>query len=84
MMEFPKTPEEAATWKPTRRRAALACHVLVVAKTRIEGTWKAYIDAVPGINHDHEWKLVERVGATLSEGVARTLFPEFKDIPYAR
>ena len=84
MIAFPKTPEEAKTWEPTILRVALARQVLVVAKTRIEGAWKAYIDAVPGMNHEEEWKEVTLTGVAVSEKVARLLFPDFEDVPYAR
>lgn len=82
-MDVPKTSEEARAWVSTIRRYALASRVLVVAKTRIEGTWKAYVDAVPGINHDCEWAEVADCGDRLREDVARILFPEFDDVPYA-
>ena len=65
----------------------LSTRVLAVAATRTEGTWKAYIDAVPGWNHDNEWQKVLAHGAMLDEPVARLLFghrPEFgPDVPYA-
>ena len=71
---------------PTVRRIALARQVLVVATTRIEGTWKAYCDAVPGENHDDEWQKVLEDGCQVSERVARVLFPHgvFADKEYAR
>ncbi len=62
---------------------ALATKVLVVAKTRVEGSWAAYVDAVPGQNHREERHEVLREGTKLPEAVARVLFPEFKDLPYA-
>ena len=71
-------------WKQKIRLHALAMRVLAVATTRVEGTWKAYIDAVPGINHNEEYDEVLRVGDTLGEDIAKSMFPEFKDIPYAR
>lgn len=80
---FPEKPEEATTWQTTIRRRALATRVLALAKTRVEGTWAAYIDAVPGQNHDHEiWAVMAR-GTKLGESTARHLFPEFEGIPYA-
>ena len=69
-------------WAPTIRTHALACKVLVVAKTRVEGTWAAYCDAVPGDNHTKEWPGVLANGDKLMEKTARVLFPEFDDIPY--
>ena len=63
---------------------ALARRVLAVASKRIEGTWKAYCDAVPGDSHEKEVEEVFLRGVPMSERVARTLFPEFEEIPYAR
>jgi hypothetical protein len=63
---------------------ALARQVLVVASKRIEGTWKAYCDAVPGESHEKEVEKVFLKGIPVEEKVARVLFAEFKDVPYAR
>lgn len=81
---FPETPEEASEWEPKVLVRALARKVLVVAQTRIEGAWAAYCDAVPGKNHDYEANAVLREGDKLPEKYARTMFPEFKDLPYGR
>ena len=80
---FAETPEEAKKWRKTTRWVALSRQVLAVATSRIEGTWSAYIDAVPGKNHDDEWEEVLRVGAKLREEVARVLFRAFDGVPYA-
>ena len=76
--------EELKDWSPYIRTCSLASKVLVVAKTRIEGTWAAYCDAVPGNNHDIERLAVLENGDKLTEEVARVLFPMFDDLPYAR
>ena len=81
---FPKTPDEARIFKPIIQRHALAGRVLAVAKTRIEGAWNAYVDAVPGMNHRSEQSEVLQHGAKLPEYIAQVLFPLFSDIPYAR
>lgn len=73
-----------SAWTPTIRIYALANRVLVVAKTRFEGTWAAYCDAVPGINHKIESDAVLQDGDKLLEDVARKLFPVFEELPYAR
>jgi hypothetical protein len=70
-------------WKPIVRRHALAMCVLAVARTRIEGAWAAYIDAVPGNDHGREAAEVLAHGDKLGESVARILFPEFVELPYA-
>ena len=74
---------EAKDWTPTIRMHALSMKVLVVARTRIEGTWAAYCDAVPGDNHEAESIFVLENGDKLMEEVAWVLFPEFRNIPYA-
>uniref|UniRef100_A0A6M3L426 Uncharacterized protein n=1 Tax=viral metagenome TaxID=1070528 RepID=A0A6M3L426_9ZZZZ len=78
---FPDSPED--DWHPITRNHALARRVLAVAKTRIEGKWAAYIDAVPGQNHDREGIRVLESGDKLPERIARLLFSEFEGIPYA-
>ena len=80
---FPGNIEEAQAWKRTTQRICLASRVMVMATTRIEFAWSAYIDAVPGVNHDDEEEEVLRHGTKLMEKVARVLFPAWKDIPYA-
>lgn len=80
---FPKSTEEAQTFKPIVRRRALARRVLVAARTRVECAWAAYIDAVHGHDHDYEVRAVLDHGDKLPEEVARVLFPQFKEVPYA-
>ena len=80
---FPTTSADAEKWQPIQRYRALARRVLVVAQTRVECQWSAYVDAVPGYNHEDEWQEVLHHGAKAPEGVARALFPEFDDVQYA-
>jgi len=68
---------------PLTRYRALSTKVLAVAKTRIEGAWAAYIDAVPGQSHDDEWTPVLERGTKLDESIAIAIFPSFADLPYA-
>jgi hypothetical protein len=75
--------EEARNWEPTIRYYALSTRVLAVATTRIEGAWRAFVDVVPGYNHSEECRGVLDLGSVLEEKVARVLFPEFEDLPYA-
>ena len=63
---------------------ALHRKVLCVARTRIEGTWKAYIFPVPGNSHEDEKHLWRTEGEQLEESVARSLFGSLEDIPYSR
>jgi hypothetical protein len=80
---FPETPDEARSWKAHYTYHALASKVIVTAKTRVEGAWVAYIDAVQGQSHEAEWHTVLTHGNKLWERVALAIFPEFEGIPYA-
>ncbi len=80
---FPETPDEAREWQPYQRYRALASTALVVATTRIEGCWKAYCMGVPGMTHDNEWREVLAHGDELEAEVAKVIFPELKEVPYA-
>lgn len=75
--------QECDAWEPYIRVRALATRVLVVARTRIEGKWAAYCDAVPGERHDMEFRTVLDNGRKLPENVAKGLFPELAEVPYA-
>lgn len=59
--------------------------VIAVATERIEGTWCAYIGAVPGENHDVEWQKVRDHGSKLPATVAQAIFliEPFTSLPYA-
>lgn len=74
---------EASEWKPTIVYRALASRVLIVATTRVEGGWNAFCDAVPGERHRDEIHEVLRHGDLVDERLARLLFPEFEELPYA-
>jgi len=55
---------------------ALSSHVLVVASIDIRtNKWCAYIGAVPGKNHDKEFKMVAENGNKLIFSVAAIYFP---------
>lgn len=81
---FPNTEEEAKVWFPYRRRIAFSPRVLAVATARVEKKWCAYIDAVPGYNHECEFGEVLASGDKLPEDIALAMFPEFEGVPYAR
>lgn len=83
-MQFPENMHEAVVWQPYERRVALDRQVLVLARSRQEGAWKAYCGAVLGMDHDMEVDKVRREGTQLPEIVARALFPEFEGVPYAK
>lgn len=83
-LHFPKTTEEVKLWKPTVKYRSLDRRIIVVATTRIEGSWSAYIGAVDGLCHDKEYFEVLKNGAKLDENIARSIFFEFTDIPYSR
>ena len=82
--QFPETTAEASDWKTIQRRLMLHRNVMVIARTRIEGTWKAYCFPVPGMNHDQEEYLWETEGDKVAEPIARAMFPCFIDVPYAK
>jgi hypothetical protein len=76
--------DDVHTWTPYVRFIALAPKVGVMARSRIEGAWSAYITDIPGISHRAE--LQERTfdrANKLSESVARAIFPEFEGVAYA-
>ena len=81
--EFQTLPFQAEHWEPFVMCTPLAKRVLVVAQTRIEGKWCAYIDAVPGECHKTETDSVLAHGSKMPEPVARILFPTFDGVPYA-
>jgi len=74
---------EAAVWQRYTAITALATRVLAVATTRIECAWCAYIDAVPGHDHAQEAEHVLRYGTKLPEELARVIFPQWAELPYA-
>ena len=61
----------------------LARDILVVARTRVEGTWKAYIASTNERSHKDAVPAVLDRGTAVKEPIARYLFPHFKDLPYA-
>jgi len=84
--KFPANREAAAIWEPAYRWRSIGPNVLAVAKTRVEGEWRAYIDSVNARNHDDGEVMdkVLRFGVPVDETLARGLFPvEFREVPYA-
>ena len=81
-LTFPENEAEADNWKPFQSRAMLHRQVMVIARTRIEGSWKAYCFPVAGEKHDDEEALWKTEGVAVYEPLARVMFPQFKDIPY--
>lgn len=84
---FPTNEEEARSWKATRVPYQLSAHLLVVAQTRIECAWAAYIGAMGqqdyGVDNHFAYKYVAMVGDKLPEEIARVIFPQFAEVPYA-
>jgi len=61
---------------------ALAIKVLTFAVANVSvGDWAAYIDAVPGIDHDKEFDqlLKKRRSAKLSHDIAKIIFPSYDE-----
>lgn len=73
--KFPEPPEI--------RHRALSAYILTVARTRVDGTWAAYVGVVRGLDHRMERHGVLELGTKLDEKVARALFPEFDGTSYA-
>ena len=71
-------------FEPQIFRQTLAHDIVVVAKTRIEGTWKAYIGSTKERRHEDAVPVILMRGAPVHEAMARALFPHFKDLPCAR
>lgn len=64
------------------RYIALDLKVLVVATEGEVDDWAAYIGAVAGNNHDHEWQQVKERGTKIPKAVAEVLFPDFKHLKW--
>jgi len=73
---------EEQKWSPTIARYSLSPNVMVVARTRIEGTWGAYVAAVPGQSISHDEKLTLDNGTKLPEKIARVIFEQFEEMKY--
>lgn len=82
-LEFPETLEEANDWSPYVAVTPLHQQVLTMARTRVEGTWSAYVFPVDGLDHLSEAKEWRVEGSKLPEAVARAIFPELDLVPYA-
>jgi len=63
---------------------ALSQRVLAVAVEDAIGDWAAYVDAVPGYNHDQEAGRVAVHGTKLTVELAELLFPEWKRLKWRR
>jgi len=72
-------------WTPEIRAVYLQNEtVLIVARTRIEGTWRAYVDGVAGVSLETDTRHVLNSGTKMIENLARGYFPEFGNLPYAK
>lgn len=61
---------------------ALATKVMAFAVANVSvGDWAAYIDAVPGEDHDEEFGqlLEKRMSAKLSHDIAKIIFPSYEE-----
>ena len=73
---------EGQKWSPTIARYSLSPNVMVVARTRIEGTWAAYVAAVPGQSLEEDESLTLDNGSKLPEKIARAIFEHFEEMKY--
>jgi len=78
-------------WTPQIESYELAPQVLVVARTRVEGAWRAYVGCVPSaifeldeVHREIFRKMVLDGGEKVPEALARIMFPQFKDLEYAK
>ena len=78
-------------WKPTIVAYEMTPQILVVARDRIDGSWRAYIGVNPMLlgDRDAEYekflrKQVLDSGDKVAEDIARAMFPNFREMPYAR
>lgn len=78
-----KTMSESPYKPGMQFRHMLHRQVMVLARIRVEGAWKAYCFPVPGKNHDEEEHLWQDEGSQLPEPVAREMFGFLEDLPYA-
>jgi hypothetical protein len=61
-----------------------AAHTIgIVAVSRDDGGWNAYMTAVSGVNADRDAEYVADFGCYLREVEGRAFFPQFKDKPYS-
>ena len=82
-LTFPNTRDAAKEWQPHVMRHALSSNILIVAQSRIEGAWKAYVAVVSGYDHNQESGAVLASGTPMMEKHARAFFPYLEDVPYA-
>ena len=75
---------QSTEFKPIIRSVTLAPDILVCARTRVEGCWRAYIASTVFIDHERPAAIgtVLDYGTKLEESIARALFPGFADLPY--
>lgn len=57
--------------------------ITAVARTRIDGSWRAYIGVTTGDYPEIESKRILSHGAKLAADTARTIFKKFDKLPYA-
>ena len=85
MLRIGKEEDKMKTWKEGECKHeanyyALAIRVMAFAIANVSvGDWAAYIDAVPGKNHDKELDqlLEKRMSAKLPYDIAKIIFPYF-------
>lgn len=75
-------------WKPQIIKRNLGqfggLWITTVARTRIEGTWGAYVGVTTGDYPEIERTRILDRGAKLRPEVAQAIFPELAAIPYSQ
>jgi hypothetical protein len=76
------------TFEAVVKHKAIHRQVLLIAATRADNTWKAYVHPVEGKSHEPEAAKAyeEGQGSALSESQARVFFnyPPFSDMKYSK
>ncbi|MEE8489901.1 MAG: hypothetical protein V3S43_06160 [Acidimicrobiia bacterium] len=84
MIPFPERGnKDDLPFEPVIVYRTLGPDILAAARTRIEGTWAAYIGSAPSSRHEDDVNLILAQGAKLTEEVARAVFPKFNGVEYA-
>ena len=81
---FPANRVAGCIWEPAIFHRSVGPEIVAVAKSRIEGKWRAYIATTTEANHDNAIEATINWGIPVDEKLARGLFPvEFTEVPYA-
>jgi len=66
---------EMSPGKKHLKYALSRCVMAVASYDEEVGDWAAYVDAIPGHDHDEEWKAILDHGMKLPKRIAEVIFP---------